>query len=382
MDCRFAGAVSGIGGASASLLATHAGRTGSRLLGPSDHAGALSVLLSTIAELVPTADLAAAGHRVVHGGTRYAAPARIDDRVLAELGDLVPLAPLHQPHNLAAIRLLRERLPALPQVACFDTSFHVGMPAVAQATGLPARHAGDELRRYGFHGLACEAVLAHLHDHFGAAAAGQRLVLAHLGSGASMTAVAGGRSVDTTMGFSTLDGLLMGTRCGDIDPGLLLYLLRNRVLEVATLEHMLYEESGLLGVSGRSAAMQDLLAHPGDAAAAAAIDLFCHRATKHAGALAAVLGGIDRLVFSGGIGEQAAPVRARICGSLAHLGVVLDADCNARSEAVISAAASRVVVHVVAADEQRIIAAHTLRALGRADWAAADPAAPAPSPRS
>jgi acetate kinase len=305
----------------------------------------------------------AAGHRVVHGGVKFAAPALIDAETLAELEALTPLAPLHQPHSVAAIKAVAEMAPALPQVACFDTAFHRTQPQVAQAFALPRRFAEEGVRRYGFHGLSYEYIASVLPkiDH---RAANGRTVIAHLGNGASMCAMERGRSVATTMSFTALDGLMMGTRCGAIDPGVLLYLIDRRGMDAQSLEKLLYEESGLLGVSGISSDMRELLSSS-NPRAVEALDLFVYRIKRALGSLAAALGGLNALVFTGGIGENAVTIRARICREARWLGLELDEDANARGGPCVSRAGSRVSAWVVPTDEELMIALHTRRVLGR-----------------
>jgi acetate kinase len=306
--------------------------------------------------------IAAVGHRVVHGGTRFSTPVLIDAATLAELEALVPLAPLHQPHNLAAIRAVAQQAPSVMQVACFDTAFHRIQPAVAQAFALPRRYAAEGVRRYGFHGLSYEYVACALGDIDRCAAAG-RTVVAHLGNGASMCAMSEGRSVATTMGFTALDGLMMGTRCGSIDPGVLLYLIERHGLDARALERLLYEQSGLLGVSGESSDMRELLARS-DPAAAEALELFVYRIHRELGSLAAALRGLDALVFTGGIGENAVPIRARVCRDARWLGLELDEEANGRGGPRISRAGSRVSAWVIPTNEEAMIALHTSRLLG------------------
>jgi acetate kinase len=306
--------------------------------------------------------VAAVGHRVVHGGLKFLRPVRITAEVLTELEAFVPLAPLHQPHNLEAIRAVTRHAPHLPQVACFDTSFHRTQPGVAQAFALPRRHAEEGVRRYGFHGLSYEYIASVLPGIDARAAAG-RTVVAHLGNGASMCALSGGKSVASTMGFTALDGLPMGTRCGALDPGVLLYLLDRHGMDARALERLLYQESGFLGVSGVSSDMRALLASP-DPRAAEAIDLFVYRIGRELGSLAAALGGLDALVFTGGIGENAAPVRARVCRDAAWLGLELDEATNEAGGSRISRASSRVAAWVVPTNEELMIAQHTRRLLG------------------
>jgi acetate kinase len=305
--------------------------------------------------------IGAAGHRVVHGGSKFARPALVDTGVLAALEAFVPLAPLHQPHNLAAIRAILGRAPELPQAACFDTAFHRTQPAAAQAFALPRRYAEEGVLRYGFHGLSYEYIASVLPGTDARAAAG-RTVVAHLGNGASMCALNGGRSVASTMGFTALDGLPMGTRCGALDPGVLLYLMDRHGADARALEKLLYQESGLLGVSGVSSDMRTLLASP-DPRAAEAVDLFVYRIGRELGSLAAALGGLDALVFTGGIGENAAAVRARVCRDAAWLGVELDEAANDGGGPRISSPVSRVAAWVIPTNEELMIAQHTRRLL-------------------
>ncbi len=301
--------------------------------------------------------VAAVGHRVVHGGAHHRAPVRVTPAVLAELDALCPLAPLHQPHNLAAIRAVAALHPELPQVACFDTAFHADQPWVEQALALPRALTAQGVRRYGFHGLSYAWIARQLPALLGARAEG-RVIVAHLGSGASLCALHGRRSVGSTMGFSALDGLMMGTRCGSLDPGVLLYLMQSQGLDAAALTRLLYKESGLLGVSGLSADMAALLASPAPEAQEA-VALFNHRVVREVGALTAVLGGLDALVFTAGIGEHAAPVRAAVVQALGWLGLQLDAEANARHATVISPPGSRVSVLVVPTNEEAMLALHT-----------------------
>lgn len=305
--------------------------------------------------------VAAVGHRVVHGGMHFSGPALIDAATLAELEKLIPLAPLHQPHCVAAIKAVAQAAPAVPQVACFDTAFHRTQPSVAQAFALPRRHAEEGIRRYGFHGLSYEYVACALPSTDPRAAEG-RTVVAHLGNGASMCALLGGRSVATTMGLTALDGLVMGTRCGSIDPGVLLYLIEQHGMGARALERLLYEQSGLLGVSGISSDMRELLSNS-SATAAEAVELFVYRVNRELGSLAAALHGLDAVVFTGGIGENAAPVRARVCRDASWLGLELDEEANARGGPCISRPGSRVSAWVIPTNEEAMIALHTWRVL-------------------
>ena len=305
--------------------------------------------------------IVAAGHRVVHGGKKFTAPVLIDGETLADLEAFVPLAPLHQPHNVAAIHAVMQMVPSLPNVACFDTAFHRTQPAVAQAFALPRRYAEEGVRRYGFHGLSYEYIASKLPSIDRRAAEG-RTVVAHLGSGASMCAIASGRSIATTMSFTALDGLMMGTRCGALDPGVLLYLIERHGMNAQALQEILYEQSGLLGVSEISSDMRALLASS-DRRAAEALDLFVYRISRELGSLAAALGGLDALVFTGGIGENAASIRARVCRDASWLGLELDEAANANGGPRITREGSRVSAWVIPTNEELMIAMHTRRLL-------------------
>jgi acetate kinase len=304
--------------------------------------------------------IAAVGHRVVHGGT-FTGAVLVSAEALSALEALVPLAPLHQPHNLAAIEAVSRRAPQMPQVACFDTAFHTTQPPVAQAFALPRRFAEEGVRRYGFHGLSYEYIATALPDVDARAATG-RTVVAHLGNGASMCALRGGRSVATTMGFSALDGLPMGTRSGALDPAVVLYLMDRHGMDTRAMGELLYQHSGMLGVSEVSSDMRVLLASP-DRRAAEAIDLFVYRIGREVGSLAAALGGLDALVFTGGIGENASPIRARVCRDAAWLGLELDEAANTNGGPRISTSNSRVAAWVVPTNEELMIARHTRRLL-------------------
>jgi len=304
----------------------------------------------------------AIGHRVAHGGPDFFEPTLIDDAVLDRLARLVPLAPLHQPNNLAPIRAVRARRPDMAQVACFDTAFHHRHSEVALRYAIPDELHREGVRRYGFHGLSYEFIAASL-PRVAPAIAGGRVVVAHLGSGASMCAIHAGRSIDSTMGFTALDGLPMGTRTGQIDPGVLLYLLATRGWDAARLERFLYQECGLKGLSGVSNDMRDLLASEAPLAKIA-VDYFVSRIQRETAALAAAMGGIDGLVFTGGIGENAAVIRSRVCEGLAWLGLELDAAANTRHSPCISTPDSLLSVWVIPTDEERMIARHT-RAVSR-----------------
>lgn len=321
----------------------------------------LAFLLEWLRRQLDRHRLVGAGHRVVHGGEDHTAPVLIDSQVMAGLEALIPLARTHEPHELAAIKAFAAIIPGLPQVACFDTAFHATQPEVARRFGLPRALHDAGVRRYGFHGLSFEYIAGVLPRHLGPVAE-KRVIVAHLGGGASLCAMLSRRSVATTMGFTTLDGLLMGARPGSLDPGVLLYLIQERGMSPKEVNDMLYNRSGLLGVSGISSDMRVLLAST-DPHAKEAVDLFVYRVTKELGALVAVLGGLDALVFTGGIGEHADPVRAMICEQARWLGVELDAAANRGHQAIISAPASRVAVGVIPTNEEIVIAHHTQRLL-------------------
>lgn len=325
------------------------------------HAAALAFLLHWLRDTGHAASLAGAGHRVVHGGTAFTAHCRLTPDAIEQLAALEPLAPHHQPHNLAAIRALAQQLPDLPQVACFDTAFHADQPPEARRLSLPREYEEKGLLRYGFHGLSYEFVVQRLRELTGGRLP-ERLVVAHLGNGASMCAVRGGRSIATTMGFSTLDGLIMATRVGSLDPGVILHLLREG-MKPKQLEDLLYNKSGLLGLSGLSADMKTLLASS-DPSAREAVEHYCYAVARQLGSLAAALGGLDALVFTGGIGENAAPIRAEVCARAAWLGLVFDPHANAGDGPIISHPRSAVVAWVIPTDEERIIARHTRHLLG------------------
>ena len=327
-----------------------------------DHHRAIAFLLDWL-DRHGAHDVAAVGHRVVHGGLDYHEPLLIDEASLEALAGLIPLAPLHQPHNLEAIRALLKLRPELPQVACFDTAFHRSQPPLAQAFALPRAISAQGVRRYGFHGLSYEYI-AHILPEYLGERADSRVVVAHLGNGASMCAMRQRKSTATTMGFTALDGLMMGTRCGNLDPGVLLYLIEQQGMDARSLSRLLYHQSGLLGVSGISQDMRELLASE-QPAAKEAIDLFCYRIARELGSLAAALNGLDVLVFTGGIGEHAAPVREAICTQARWLGVEIDAAANSTDAARISAAGSGIAVLVLPTNEEWMIARHTARRIGQ-----------------
>jgi acetate kinase len=325
-----------------------------------DHDTALKTLFEWLQGHAPGQNLDAVGHRVVHGGTQYNQPHLITPDLVATLKELVPLAPDHLPHELKAILAVSQSYPALKQVACFDTAFHRHMPKMAQWYALPRHFWHEGMRRYGFHGLSYEYIMQELRREAGPEVASGRVIIAHLGNGASMAAVLGGKSVDTTMGFTPTGGLVMSTRSGDLDPGVLLYLLEEKGMRPSTLNDLLNQHAGLLGVSGTTSDMKDLLSQETqNSYAAEAVDLFCYQAKKYLGALAAVLGGLDTLIFTGGIGENAAPVRWGICKDMEFLGIRLDPSRNDANAPIISLSDSPASVRVMRTDEELMIARHT-----------------------
>jgi acetate kinase len=328
----------------------------------SDGRAALDALASWLRSRYGGARVLGVGHRVVHGGARYAQPTIVTRQVLAELYELIPLAPLHQPHNLLAIDTIFERMPDVPQVACFDTSFHQGHSPVAKLIPLPREICKSGLQRYGFHGLSYEYVASVLPEVAPEIARG-RVIIAHLGSGASLCALKNGKSVDTSLGFTALDGLCMGTRPGALDPGVVLYLFQSLGLSPKEVETILYKKSGLLGISGISNDMRDLLTRSAPEARLA-VDYFIYRAAKEIGALAAVLGGVDGLVFTAGIGENSPEIRRRICETSSWLGVEVDAEANINKGPRISTQKSKVSTWVIPTNEELMIARHTGALLG------------------
>jgi acetate kinase len=306
--------------------------------------------------------LAALGHRVVHGGLHHSRPARVTPELLAELEKLVPLAPLHEPHNLAPIKLAITLNPELPQVACFDTAFHRTAPEVEQAFALPYAFYEEGIRRYGFHGLSYEYIASVLPERAPEIAAG-RVVVAHLGNGCSACAMRNRVSIATTMGFTALDGLPMGTRCGELDAGVVLHLIQQKGMSAEQLVDLLYRRSGMLGLSGVSSDFRELLASD-DPRARFAIEVFCYRVAGHIGSLAAALGGLDGIVFTAGVGENAAPVRSMICRACAWLGLELDEAANREHQQCITTANSRVAAYVIKTDENLMIARHARALVG------------------
>ncbi|MFT7723464.1 MAG: acetate/propionate family kinase [Roseateles sp.] len=364
------GKVQGIGGPAPDFGETGVAPHGIPLDAAHPYRSALAQIRASVARRLGGRPLGAVAHRVVHGGSQYFEPARVDAQVLADLKRYIPLAPLHQPFALEAMEILLAEHPELPQVACFDTGFHHTADPVEQLLPLPYDAWRRGLRRYGFHGLSYEFMATALAERHGDAARGRTLV-AHLGSGASLCAMRGLESVATTMGFSALDGLMMGTRTGALDPGALLYLMEIEKLSLAEVADLLYHRSGLLGVSGLSSEPRVIVRHEADAGEAGerarlALALYVRRIVREIGALAAVLGGLDLLVFTAGVGEHNAFVRERVCRDLGFLGVDLDADANAADAPLISSAASRVRVGVEPTNEEWVAARHARRLLRRA----------------
>jgi acetate kinase len=325
--------------------------------GSLDHHAATAAIIELGRTLLAGRPVLGFGHRVVHGGTAYASPTLIDAKVLAKLAEFVPLAPLHQPHNLAPIEAIAKAVPQIPQVACFDTAFHRSQPPLAQEFGLPRALTAEGVRRYGFHGLSYDYILSHLRETMPEVAR-SRLIVAHLGNGASLCAVDAGRSVASTMGFTAVDGLMMGTRTGALDPGVLLYLMQSHGMDAAALEDLLYRRSGLLGVSGLSSDMRTLRKSSAPEAAEA-VALFIYRIVREIGSLAAALGGVDGIVFSAGIGENDARTRAEVAAGCGWLGLEFDDDRNQRGETRISTGQSKVSAWIIPTDEERMIARYT-----------------------
>ena len=323
---------------------------------PASPSEVLPTILPWARRHLGTRRLTALGHRVVHGGIRHSKPARVTPELLAELEELVPLAPLHEPHNLAPIRTAMEINPELPQVACFDTAFHRTAPELEQAFALPYTLYDEGVRRYGFHGLSYEYIASVLPERAPEIAEG-RVIVAHLGNGCSACAMQARRSIATTMGFTALDGIPMGTRCGALDPGVLLHLLQQKAMTADALVDLLYRRSGMLGLSGVSSDFRELLAS-GEPRARFAIDFFCYNIARHIGSLAAALGGLDGLVFTAGVGENAAAIRNKICEACAWLGLELDAAANNQHQTRISTPNSRVAAFVIRTDENLMIARH------------------------
>lgn len=361
VHAQLRGNIEEIGGESRLRIVHGEGGQAATFPAVANHAEALDALLAWLEPELAGVNLLGAGHRVVHGGSRYTGPARVDADMLAYLDGLVPIDPLHQPHNLAGIRALLRLRPALPQVACFDTAFHHTLPAVARRFALPRALAEAGVLRYGFHGLSYAAIAERLPAYLGAQADG-RIIVAHLGNGASLCALKARRSIETTMSFTPLDGLPMGTRCGAIDPAIPLYLQRTLGMDAEAVSELLHRHSGLLGLSGIASDMRALLTSA-DPHAAEAVEHFVYRVAQAIGALAMSLEGLDALVFTAGIGEHAAPVRAAICRRCAWLGLELDAAANAAHGPCLSLPGSRVSAWVIPTDEEALIARQTLGVL-------------------
>ncbi|HXD01140.1 MAG TPA: acetate/propionate family kinase [Verrucomicrobiae bacterium] len=360
----FTGRIEGVGLRKGGFSVEGLDKTGnfSRAVIVPDHTAAVKLLMDWLQERIKNGSLAAVGHRVVHGGPKYWKPQRITPAMIDELHQLSPFDPEHLPEEILLTEAFHRRFPKLPQIACFDTAFHHDLPRVAQILPIPRRYYARGVRRYGFHGLSCAYLMEELARVAGARAARGRVILAHLGNGASITAVLGGKSIDTSMSFTPTAGLPMSTRSGDLDPGISWYLARTEKVTAGQFQHMINHESGLLGVSETSSDMRELcLREKKDVRAAEAVALFCYQAKKWICGMAGALGGLDTLVFAGGIGENAPEVRARICGGLEFLGLKLNASRNAQTAGVISSNASRTMVRVMRTDEELMIA----RAVGR-----------------
>ncbi|MFZ0915767.1 MAG: acetate/propionate family kinase [Candidatus Udaeobacter sp.] len=362
-----AGRIKGIGLLQGSFMVTGQNEADnfSRLLTAPDHAAAVNTLMDWIQEKIQRHGLAAVGHRVVHGGPKYWEPQRITPEIIQALRQLSPFDPEHLPEEILLTEAFCRRFSELPQVACFDTAFHHDMPRVAQLIPIPRRYGAEGVRRYGFHGLSCAYIVEELARLAGAETANGCVIVAHLGNGASLTAVRGGKSIDTSMAFTPAAGIPMSTRSGDLDPGLGWYLERTDHVTAKQFHHMVNEESGLLGVSETSSDMHELLSLEGkDVRAAEAVALFCYQAKKWIGAFAAALGGLDTLVFNGGIGENAPEIRARICGGLEFLGIKLDEKRNSAGAPVISFEWSPAAVRMIRTDEEWMIARTVCRVMG------------------
>lgn len=361
-----AGSIEGIGRAQSVVDVKSADGSDnfSRKIHAPNYAGAVSILMDWIQERLASSSLVAVGHRIVHGGAAFWRPERVTPKMLKALRDLSPFDPEHLPGEILLIEAFRRRFPRLPQIACFDTAFHHDLPRVAQILPIPRRYFAQGMRRYGFHGLSCAYLMEQLARVAGPSAANGRVILAHLGNGASITAVLRGKSIDTSMAFTPTAGLVMSTRSGDLDPGIAGYLARKEGMTPGQFQRMANHESGLLGVSETSSDMRDLRARAKkDVRAADAIALFCYQAKKFIGAYAAALGGLDTLVFAGGIGEHSPPIRAQICRGLEYLGIRLDPSANRASKPLISSARGDVAVRVIRTDEESVIAKSVCRTL-------------------
>ena len=353
----------GLSDAKLSFTDVLANKSDERRIDAPNHVACVPLLGELLEKTSGVSGASAIGHRVVHGGPRYRDPVRIDGAVLEELRRISPFAPNHLPSAIALMEVLAAKVPQVPQIACFDTAFHSTLPGVAKLLPIPRRYEAKGVQRYGFHGLSYSFLMQELQAVAGAKAASGRVILAHLGSGASMTAVRNGKSMDTSMGFTPAAGLMMSTRSGDLDPGLVAFLGRSEQMAETQFDRMIHHESGLLGVSEISSDLRDLLAREAaDVRAAEAVALFCYQAKKWIGSFAAALGGLDALVFAGGIGENNAAIRARICEGLGFLGIELDETRNAENAPVISA--GRVTVRIIRTDEELMIARSVCSILG------------------
>jgi acetate kinase len=363
-DAEISGQIDGIGAHATKLIAKNkAGeRIADQLLNGEQisHNQAFDDLLKWFTATQTGWEIVGVGHRVVHGGDLYAEPTLINQQVLDHLTGFIPLAPLHEPHNVAGIRALQALLPSVPQIACFDTAFHRSQPKVAQTFGLPRALTDEGIKRYGFHGLSYEFIARALPEH--TAKADGRVIVAHLGNGASMSAMVGRKCKASTLGFSTIDGLMMGTRCGNLDPGVVLHLMETKGWGVKEMTRMLYKESGLLGVSGISQDMRTLLASD-KPEAEEAVNLFCYRIVREIGSLVAAAGGLDAMVFTGGIGEHAAEVRRRVCAQLEWLGILINNEANQADQIHISAKESTIDVMVIPTNEELMMALHVQKLL-------------------
>ena len=342
-----------------------ANKGGERMVDAPSHVACVPLLVELLEKKTGASEFSAIGHRVVHGGPRYRDPLCVDGTVLEELRRISPFAPNHLPDTIALLEVFAAQFPQVPQIACFDTAFHSSLPRVARLLPIPRRYEAKGVQRYGFHGLSYSFLMEELQAVAGAKAAAGRVILAHLGNGASMTAVRDGKSMDTSMGFTPAAGLVMSTRSGDLDPGLVAFLGRSEQMTEAQFDRMIHHESGLLGVSETSSDMRDLLAREAaDVRAAEAVALFCYQAKKWIGSLAAALGGLDTLVFAGGIGENNPAIRARICEGLGFLGIELNKTRNAENAPVIAAQSDRVTVRIIRTNEELMIARSACRILG------------------
>ena len=361
------GSIAGVGGPKSSFSVKGSNQSdniGSDVAAP-DHQTAVDLLLDWIEKRIDRSELSAVGHRIVHGGPKYWEPQRVTPEMIKELRELSSFDPEHLPEEIMLAEAFQRRFPAVTQIACFDTAFHHDLPRVAKLLAIPRRYEAHGVRRYGFHGLSYAYLIQELERIGGAKAARGRVILAHLGSGASIAAVHDGKSIDTSMAFTPAAGLVMSTRSGDLDPGLVFYLARTEKMTASRFERMVNHESGLLGISEISSDMRDLLVREAaDVRAAEAVAIFCYQAKKWIGAYAAALGGIDTLVFAGGIGENLPVVRARICESLGFLGLELEESRNARNAALISTDTGRVSIRVIRTDEELMIARAVCRILG------------------